>query len=289
MKCFVVLPSVSAPAWLAASLLPVMCLLSPAHAQSEGEAKGRKPLWEVGVVAGGVSQLAYPGADQQVRRVAAVPYVIYRGEFVRADRDTAGLRAIRTDDFELDVSFAGAFGASSDKVEARRGMPDLGTLIEFGPRLRWKLGDGPGGGQWRFDLPLRGVFDISDRAAHRGMTLEPEVFFRRESTTGWTYAMRFGVIVADQRLADTFYEVAPRYATADRPAYDAKPGLVSWRVGTTLSRKLGPDWRVFGFARVDHVGGAANRASPLVRRDTGLTAGIGASYTWLRSDTLVDD
>lgn len=292
MKCFVVRPSLlpfASPAQVVAALAATLTVMSPAHAQSEGEAKGRKPLWEVGVVAGGVSQLAYPGADQQVRRVAAVPYVIYRGEFLRADRDTAGLRAIRTDDFELDVSFAGAFGASSDKVEARRGMPDLGTLIEFGPRLRWKLGDGPGGGQWRFDLPLRGVFDISDRAAHRGMTLEPEVFFRRESPTGWTYAMRFGVIVADQRLADTFYEVAPRYATADRPAYEAKPGLVAWRVGTTLSRKLGPDWRVFGFARVDHVGGAANRASPLVRRDTGLTAGIGASYTWLRSDTLVDD
>ena len=62
-----------------------------------------------------------------------------------------------------------------------------------------------------------------------------------------------------------------------------------WRVGTTVSRKLGPDWRVFGFARVDHLAGAANRASPLVRRDAGLTAGIGASYTWLRSGTLVDD
>lgn len=289
MKCFAVRPSVSALAWVAAALVPVMGLVSPVHAQSEGEGEGRKPLWEVGAVAGGVSQLAYPGADQQVRRVAALPYVLYRGEFVRADRDTAGLRAIRTDDFELDVSFAGSFGASSDKIEARRGMPDLGTLIEFGPRMRWKLGDGPGGGQWRFDLPLRGVFDISDHAAHRGMTLEPEVFFRRESPTGWTYAMRFGVILADQRLSSTFYEVAPRYATADRPAYEAKPGLVSWRVGTTLSRKLGPDWRIFGFARVDHLAGAANRDSPLVRRDTGVTAGIGATYTWLRSDTLVDN
>lgn len=289
MTCLAVRPSVNALAWLAAALIAPLTFTSTARAQSEGEGAGRKPLWEVGVVGGGISQVAYPGADQQVRRAAVLPYVIYRGEFVRADRDTAGLRAIRTEDFELDVSFAGSFGASSDKIEARRGMPDLGTLIEFGPRLRWKLGDGPGGGQWRFDLPLRGVFDISDRAAHRGMTLEPEVFFRRESTTGWTYAMRFGVIVADQRLADTFYAVAPRYATAERPAYEAKPGLVAWRVGTTVSRKLGPDWRVFGFARVDHLAGAANRASPLVRRDAGLTAGIGASYTWLRSGTLVDD
>lgn len=282
MKCFVVRPLVSALALAA-------CAVSPALAQSEGEPDGRKPLWEVGAVGVGVSQLAYPGADQQVRRGIVLPYAIYRGQVLRADRDTAGLRAIHTDDFDLDVGFAGSFGSSSDKIEARRGMPNLGTLIEFGPRLRWKLGDGPGGGRWRFDLPLRGVFDLSDRAAHRGMSLEPEVFFRRESPTGWTYSMSFGAIFADQRLADTFYEVAPRYATADRPAFQAKPGLVAWRVGTTLSRKLGTDWRVFGFARLDHLAGAANRDSPLVRRDSGVSAGVGVAYTWLRSDTMAED
>lgn len=289
MKCFDVPLSVSPLPGLAGLLAVSLGAMSPALAQNEGEDEGRKPLWELGAVGVGVSQLAYPGADQQVRRGIVLPYVIYRGRVLRADRDTAGLRAIHTDDFDLDVGFSGSFGSSSDKIEARRGMPNLGTLIEFGPRMRWKLGDGPGGGRWRFDLPLRGVFDLSDRAAHRGMSLEPEVHFRRESPTGWNYSMSFGVIFADQRLADTFYEVAPRYATAERPAYEAKPGLVAWRVGTTVSRKLGPDWRVFGFARVDHLAGAANRASPLVRRDAGLTAGIGASYTWLRSDTLVDD
>ena len=271
-------------------VLSSACLASPlAWAEGAAEDEGRKPLWEVGAVGVGVSQLAYPGSDQQVRRGVVVPYVIYRGEVLRADRDTAGLRAFRSEDFEIDVSFAGAFGSSSNKIEARRGMPNLGTLIEFGPRLRWKLGDGPGGGSWRLDVPLRGVFDLSDRAAHRGMSLEPEVHFRRESPTGWTYSMSFGAIFADQRLADTFYEVAPRYATSDRPTYDAQPGLVAWRLGSTVSRKLGPDWRVFGFARLDHLAGATNRESPLVRRDSGVTAGFGVAYTWLRSGTLVED
>jgi outer membrane protein len=277
------------PCQALAALCGAALALPPALAQSAGEEDGPKPLWEVGAIGLGVSQQAYPGADQQVRRGLVLPYFIYRGEVLRADRDTAGLRAIRTDDFELDVGFAAAFGSRSNKIEARRGMPNLGTLMEFGPRLRWKLGDGPGGGRWRFDLPLRGVFDLSDRASHRGMALEPEVLFRRESPTGWTYSMSFGAILADERLADAFYEVAPRYATADRPAYDAKPGLVAWRVGTSASRKLGPDWRVFGFARVDHLAGAANRDSPLVRRDAGMTAGFGVAYTWLRSDAQASD
>ena len=34
----------------------------------------------------------------------------------------AGLRAFKTERFELDVGFSGAFGSSTDEVEARRGM-----------------------------------------------------------------------------------------------------------------------------------------------------------------------
>lgn len=262
---------------------------SGAWAQADPGDAGPQPLWEVGTVGVGVSQQAYPGADAQIRRALVLPYFLYRGEVVRADRDTTGLRAIKTDTFELDVGVAGAFGSSSDKIEARRGMPDLGTLIEFGPRLRWKLGAGPGGGEWRAVLPLRGVFDLSDQGATRGLSLEPELQFRRRANAGWTYSATVGAIFANPRLARTFYEVAPVYATADRPAYEAQAGLVAWRLGAFASRKLSPDWRVFGFARLDTVAGAANRDSPLVRRDTGFTAGVGVAYTWLRSDSVAKD
>ena len=277
---------------LIASLLlawGALCASGIAHAQSDPGEVGPQPLWEVGAVGVGVSQQAYPGSDFQVRRGLVLPYFFYRGKVLRADRDTTGLRAIKTDTFELDLGVAGAFGSSSDKIEARRGMPDLGTLIEFGPRLRWVLGAGPGGGTWRAVLPLRGVFDLSDRGAHRGMSLEPELQFRRRADAGWNYTASVGAIFADQRLAHTFYEVAPAYVRADRPAYEASAGLVAWRLGAFATHKLDRDWRVFGFARMDTVAGAANRDSPLVRRQTGFTAGMGVSWTWLRSDALAQD
>lgn len=260
-----------------------------AHAQSDPGEVGPQPLWEVGAVGVGVSQQAYPGSDHQIRRGLVLPYFFYRGKVLRADRDTTGLRAIKTDTFELDLGVAGSFGSNSDKIEARRGMPNLGTLIEFGPRLRWELGAGPGGGAWRAVLPLRGVFDLSDHGAHRGISLEPELQFRRRADAGWNYTASLGAIFADQRLARTFYEVEPAYIRADRPAYEARAGLVAWRVGAFATHKLDRDWRVFGFARMDTVAGAANRDSPLVRRQTGFTAGMGVSWTWLRSDTLAQD
>ena len=181
---------------------------------------------------------------------------------LRADGETAGLRAVKTPRFELDVGVAGSFGARSDDIDARRGMPDLGTLVEFGPRLKWKLGDDPATSAWRFELPLRGVFDLSDGAAYRGFAVEPRLVFQRRAKSGWAYTTGLSAIVADQRLASTFYGVDPVYARSDRPAYVAERGLVAWRLSATLTRELSKDWRVFGFARWDSVAGAANGEEP---------------------------
>jgi outer membrane scaffolding protein for murein synthesis (MipA/OmpV family) len=248
-----------------------------------------RPLWEIGVVGGALSQQAYPGASENVQRGLLLPYAIYRGKFLRIDRGGAGVRAIKTETFEFDIGFSGALGSSSNAIEARRGMPNLGNLAEFGPRIKWNLGDGPGQGRWRLDFPLRGVFDISDRFANKGLAFEPELSFGRRTAGGWGYSASVGAVWGDRRLTDTFYGVAPRYATATRPSYEAKSGLIAWRLSTGMSHALGRDWRVFLFGRVDTVAGAANKASPLVKRETGASLGVGLTYTWLRSETTVED
>lgn len=261
--------------------------VGPAAAQSPPADAG-PPLWELGVLSAGISQQAYPGSDEQVRRATLLPFGIYRGRLLRADGDTAGLRAVKTDNFELDIGLAGAFGARGRGLAARQGMPRLGTLLEFGPRARWRLGDAPLGGRWRADLPLRAVLDASDGFRSRGWSLEPELTWERRQGA-WRLSVSGSAILADRKLADTFYGVAPAEAIAGRPAYEAKAGLVALRLATGFLRDLSPDWRLFGFARVDTVQGAANRDSPLVRQTTGVTVGLGVSYTWLRSARRAQD
>ena len=264
-------------------------VLSTAALAQAADGPGAAPLWEVGGVAFGVSQNAYPGSDQQVNRALALPYFIYRGDVLRADRETAGIRALKTETLELDLGFAGAFGSGSDTIEARQGMRKLGTLVELGPRLKWDLGAGPAGGRLSAVFPVRAVLDLSDQAAHRGWSFEPKLTYARRSDSGWRYSASVSAIVADTRLAQTFYEVRSSEATALRPAYAAGSGLVSLRLGTTFSRSLGRDWNLFGFARLDSVAGAANESSPLVRRSTGATAGLGVAYTWMRSERAAFD
>lgn len=272
---------VEAAAIIASSLV----LISSAMAQVQAAA----PLWELGGVAIGVSQQAYPGSDQKVSKALALPFFVYRGEMLRADRDTAGIRALKTQNFEIDIGVAGSFGAGSGSLDARQGMPELGTLVELGPRLKWNLGAAPGNGRWRAEIPLRGVFDLSNQVEHKGLSFEPKLIYERQSTSGWSYNASIGAIFADTKLAQTFYEVNSAQATAMRPAYAATSGLIAWRLGTSFSRSLSRDWRLFGFARVDTVAGAANEFSPLVRQTTGATVGMGVSYNWLRSEQLGQD
>jgi outer membrane scaffolding protein for murein synthesis (MipA/OmpV family) len=274
-----------------ASAGAVLVLLGagPAAAQSAASAPASEPLWEVGAVAFGLTQQAWPGASEDVRRAIALPYVLYRGPWLRIDRGAFGVRAVKKSDFELDIGFSGSLGTRSKDAPARLGMPELGTLVEFGPRGRWNLGAAPGGGQWRLELPLRGVFDVSDRFASRGLALEPEIQWNHSGLAGWRLTASAGALLGDRQLAGTFYDVGSAYATALRPAYEAKAGLISWRLGLTASHRLTRDWRVFGFGRLDTVAGAANADSPLVSRTTGYSAGVGLQWTWMRSDRPASD
>ncbi|MBL8329515.1 MAG: MipA/OmpV family protein [Rubrivivax sp.] len=272
------------------------CLLSlaatlaalPAIAQE----RSAPPRWEVGAFALGVSQQAYPGSDTQISRGLVLPFFIYRGEILRADQGTAGLRALKTDRLELDIGFSGAFGSRADEVAARQGMPKLGTLVEFGPRLKWQLNE-PGstvlGGRWRVELPVRGVFDLSDDFTRRGISFEPELQFSRRGAGGFNYSTSLSAIIGNRQLAETFYGVAPAFAVPGRASYTAESGLIAWRLGTSFVKPLSPDWRLFGFARIDSVAGAANEASPLVRKTTGFSAGLGVSWTWMRSSRAGSD
>ncbi len=277
-------PRVSSfPARAAATLAAVVAC--GAAAQPGAQARPALPLWEAGVFVAGASQPAYPGADERTQRALPLPYLIWRGPVLRADQGAVALRALRTPRFELNVGFGGSLGSSSDDVDARRGMPDLGTLVEAGPRLVWNLAEpGPGGqAPWRFDLPLRAVLDASDGLRHRGWALAPELVHERRLPGAWNAGLRFGPLIGDRRLADTFYGVDARHATPARQAHDARAGLVAWRLGLSLSRPLGDDLRLFVFTRLESVAGAANRDSALVRRDHGVAAGIGLAWTLARS------
>lgn len=257
-----------------------------AIAQTAPSAEPAQPLWEIGIGALAASQPAYPGAATNTNRVVALPFFIYRGEVVRAEQGNVGLRALKTPRYELDVGFSASLGSSANDVPERIGMADIGTLVEFGPRLKINLGDvSQGRSGIRLDLPLRGVFDLSNSFASRGVSFEPQLSFDVPLPGGWRGGVGFSAIFGSQKLNETFYTVTAAEALANRPAYTAQAGLLSTRASFGASKKLTPDLRALGFVRLDSVAGGANSDSSLITKTTGASIGVGLAYTFGRSSS----
>jgi outer membrane scaffolding protein for murein synthesis (MipA/OmpV family) len=96
-------------------------------------------------------------------------------------------------------------------------------------------------------------------------------------------------VFGDRRINRYFYEVAPEFATPERPAYSASSGLMLVRTGLFATRRVNPDLRLFGFVRFESYAGAANRDSPLTKRSTGASAGFGFAWTLARSQASARD
>jgi outer membrane scaffolding protein for murein synthesis (MipA/OmpV family) len=241
-------------------------------------------LWELGLFGGAASTPAYPGADDRSTRGLVLPLVVYRGKVLRADRSGIGARLINTEGVELGLGFALSLPARSDDVAARAGMPDLNSLLEFGPRLKVLLAEPSATSRVRLELPLRAPLELRNGFKRQGLVFEPRLVFETADQGGkWQADANLGAVFGNARLNSYFYEVAPQYATAARPAYQAGGGLMMTRLGASLSRRVSPDWRVFGFARYDNYSHAANSDSPLMRRNSGLSVGAGFTWTAYRS------
>jgi outer membrane protein len=283
-------PTIAMPTLLRLVLpLPALLALSLSAAAAEPDARDL-PLWEAGVGAAVFSTPAYPGAADRSKRFLALPFLLYRGKVLRADQEGVGARLVNKDRVEFDVGFAAALPAHSEDVAARRGMPDLGTLVEFGPRVKYKFADLGDAGRLRFDLPLRAVIEGRGGLRRQGWTTEPRFVWERRGDAGrWTLEAQLGAVFGDRRIHRYFYDVAPQYATAERPAYRADGGLMLVRTGVFGTVRIDPDVRVFGFVRLDSYAGNANRDSPLFEKNTGVSAGVGFAWTLARSSRRANE
>ncbi len=248
-----------------------------------------KPLWEIGAGVGVIAFADYRGADECQVYPLPLPYAVYRGKFWKTDQE--GLRGELLDRTiaELSISLGGSIPVDSDDNDARRGMPDLKPTLEIGPSLDvhlWKSDDS----SVKVDLilPLRVPLTIETSPKFIGIMFSPKlsVLVQNVASTGWDVSLSAGPLFADRKYHDYFYTVAPRYATLDRPAYDADGGYSGAHVFASLSKRF-PRYWVGGYVRVDDVHGAAFDASPLVKRNYSFTGGIGIAWIFAQSKRMV--
>lgn len=259
-----------------------MCLTAPALALEE-------PLWEVGMGVAVTSIPDYRGSDEGHTYVLPIPYFVYRGDRLKVDRGGVHGDLARTDGVVLDVSLNLGPPAKSDENSARTGMPDIDPILEAGPSLKWRWYESE-----RRDrklalyLPLRAV--MTTGFDYIGWVFSPHLNMDIQDLGpggGWNFGAALGPLYASEKYHDYYYEVGSEFATATRPTYDAREGYSGMRLTLSLSRRFSEFW-IGGFARYDHLRGAAFEDSPLMRQNHSFMAGVGVSWIFARSPERVE-
>jgi len=246
----------------------------------------QRPLWELGLGVAGLRLPDYRGSDQYRAYALPLPYVVYRGKWLKADREGARALLVDVERVKVDVSVAASVPTRSRDNVAREGMPDLPATGEIGPNVNITLLR-TSGTKLDLRLPLRGAITFQSSPRFIGATFSPNLALDLlEVAGGWNVGMLAGPLYGDRKYHEHFYGVDPIYATASRPAYRASGGYAGWQALAATSRRFGNTW-VGGFVRYDSLAGAVFEDSPLVRSKHAFTAGIGISWVFARSSELV--
>jgi len=267
--------------------LALLVLALLAHSVRAEDA-GALPLWELGLGLGAVTIPDYPGSDQTDNYVLPTPYLIYRGEIFKADRDGMRAQFAGNPRIEWDLSLGATPPVLSQDSDARSGMPDLPAALEIGPELRVHLArdnvdEAARRYEWNLHIPVR--HSMTWRNGHFtdvGNVAYPHLNWKQKFrwlAQDWNIDADLGAYFNDHRYHQYFYEVLPRYATTTRPAYDPPGGYGGWEASIFSARAIG-DWRIAGFVQFGSVGGAAFEQSPLVRRSFVLSAGLAVNYVF---------
>jgi MipA family protein len=262
-----------------------------AAAQDAGSAAAAKPKFELGVIGGGAYTTDYPAADQQHAHPLVLPYLVYRGERLYSDERGPAARLLNFPDLKFDISLSGSFPADSKDNRARAGMPDLDYIGEIGPRLEWTIARAARDAKIEFELPLRAAFstDLHSNFDFRGFVLAPELAYQHDNFLDTGSKLKFGLKAnfATAKLMDYFYQVDPAFVTPARPAFDAKGGYLGSGMQLTLITPLNSRVKSIVLGKVDYLGGAENRTSPLFRDTVDYSIGLGIIVSLYVSDTRV--
>lgn len=264
------------------------CVTASALADEE------KPLWELGAGVAAMTFPAYRGSDETNNFVLPVPLFTYHGDFFKADRHGIRGSFFDTDRLDFTVSLALSPPASSDDIKVRSGMPDLEATFEIGPQMDITF--------WRSEnrarflkllLPMRAAFTLEGPPKDIGWVLHPKLnldITDLPGLQGWNLGLLAGPLFGDQRQHQYFYGVAPRYATATRPAYEADGGYAGMQYLAAVTKRFPKFW-VGAFIRYDNLAGAVFDDSPLVRQKDYFAAGLALSWVFAESSTrvMVDD
>ncbi len=272
--------------------LLLSALLFPAIGHTSGdntstaESNKEMALWELGMTAVAARLPHYTGSDEYKNYLYPLPYLIYRGKFLRADRE--GVRGIfyKGEKFETSLSLWGN-PPVSDENEARQGMPELDAIGEVGPALRYTFYRHEREDHlylqaaWRaaFSFGFNGGLDMDmDYQGWHGsldLSYQNKTWFEDRKLSIY---LKGGLHFTDSKYNDYFYGVPSQYATFSRATYKADGGYAGFSLSGSFLKELTSRLSIGGYVRWNNLDGAVFEDSALVREKNNYA--IGALLLW---------
>lgn len=245
-----------------------------------------KTEWSMGIGIGAFDYLLYPGAVESNRFILPVPYFTYRSPKFEVDR---GFRSFLydSDNIVLDISADFGLPVDSEDTRARKGMPDLGFMLQIGPSLEFRLNHrSKSYFDARFEMPVRVAFVMDlPNVDHIGYLIEPRFSFdhRRSASAPVAHKTTIGIKFATQDFHAYYYDVAPEYATPIRSVYKSDAGFGGSFIKYRISYKT-RDYIYWMFLRYQSLRGAEFEDSPLVLKNDYYFIGVG--FSWIFASSL---
>jgi outer membrane protein len=276
----------SGPALALAAMACAMAALPARAADTDGHGDApRQPLWELGVGAAALRLPDYVGADVSHSYLLPLPFLVYRGRWLRADREGARAVLIDAPGWELNLSVHASAPVRSHDNPARLGMANLPATVEVGPKLTtqlWTAADGSA--RLHASLPLRAVIGLTRSTPMLGTVLTPTLNLDLPRwSNGWNLGLQTGPKWGSQRLHGHFYGVSAADASGTHPAYTARSGYAGWQALAAVSQRFDRTW-IGAFVRYERLDGAAFADSPLVRQRQAVSVGLAVAWVLARSD-----
>lgn len=239
---------------------------------------------DLGVGLGYSSLPHYLGSEQKHQFVVPWPYIYYRSDKVKVDRNRLTGILYQDDHQMLNLDLSAALPLDSEKNDARRGMPDLDWVGELGVSYNYFLtGNDNSANKSQVSLAVRKATALaSDKFGDAGWVAEPQLSWRlrldaaqvpgKLSLTG-----KLGLLFGDAHYHDYYYGVAPIYANADRRQYQASSGLTATKLSLGVSWRYQQYW-LGSYIRYNNLNHAANLDSPLVKQKDSLLIGLAAAW-----------
>lgn len=229
----------------------------------------------------GVASLYYPdyiGSRSTQLLTLPIPYIRYKGENFRIDKDGLSSKLLGVNGLKIDLSVSGSLPANSESNGVREGMPNLDLTAEIGLKLVYNLFE-KGVSKLEFELPVRAVLSTDfTNIKYRGVVSNPQLRYSLNyNEFEWTF--RTGLVFTNQEYNSYYYEVKKEYETSSRNAYDVSGGFSGFknRVGMTYQKD---SWWAGAFVSYYDVTNAVFKDSPLVETKQALYSGVSIAYVF---------